>query len=233
MAAEDEGMDDGTGRPLPRLRVAIADDHRLFVAGLEAWLDDLGVVVSGTASDAARLADLVRRDPPDLVVTDVSMPPGHSDEGIRFAEELDATYPDIGVLVVSGYREASWAERLFDRRQQGVGYLLKDSIDDPSVLDRALWRVARGEMVVDDKLSVDLVRRQRALRAGELSVRELEILREIAAGRSNDGIAEAFTISGRTVENHIRRIFDKLGLGQDRHEHARVRAVLWYQQNAT
>jgi DNA-binding NarL/FixJ family response regulator len=212
------------------LRVAVADDHLVFAQGLAGWLGDLGVAVTGVAQSAAGLRAIVEADPPDVVTVDVSMGE-RRDEGIRFAEELDATHPEVGVLVVTAFRDASWAERLFAYRQQGVGYLLKESIDDPATLLHSLTMVSRGELVTDPRVVVDLAARRREQGPyGEISPRELEVLREMAAGRSNTGVASALTISTRTVENHIRRIFDKLALGDDPDAHARVRAVLWFQQ---
>lgn len=166
------------------------------------------------------------------MTVDVQMPPDRSDEGIRFAEELDASHPEVGVLVVSTHQEPVWARRLLACRQQGVGYLLKDTLDDTATLRDALRRVSRGEVLIDPKLVAHIaVPTTPPGPGGPITVREVEVLGEMAAGRSNKAIADELRISARTVENHIRRIFEKLDLGTDPTENARVQAVLWFQQH--
>lgn len=215
------------------LRVAIADDHRPFARGLAAWLEELGATVTGIAGNADELDAVVAAAPPDVVMVDVAMPPDRTDEGIRFAEDLDASHPGIGVLVVSSYQEPVWARRLLSRRQQGVGYLLKDTLDDSSVLRDALRSVARGGVVVDPKIAEQIAVPSPQQGPGSgLTPREIEVLREMAGGRSNQAIADRLVISPRTVENHVRRTFEKLGLVADPNENSRVRAVLWFQENA-
>ena len=164
------------------------------------------------------------------MTVDVAMPPERHDEGIQLAEELDASFPAVGVLVVSSYVEADWAKRLLHRRRQGVGYLVKDSLDDISTLREALRVVSKGGVHIDPKIvaEIGLPRTQLDRR---LSGRELEVLGKIAGGLSNQAVADELNISARTVENHVRRVFTKLGIGDDPTENPRVRAVLWYQEN--
>jgi DNA-binding NarL/FixJ family response regulator len=212
------------------VRLVLADDAALLRRGLARLLEDRGFEVEGQARDMPELMQLIDRTEPDVVVTDLKMPPGHSDEGFRVADQMRAR--KIGVLVLSQYSEPSYAQDLLMRGGDGVGYLLKDSIDDLDQLEEAIRRVAAGGCVVDPIIVRELVDgpRDGKLRT-TLTGRELEILEQMAEGRSNEGIGEALFLSPKTVENYISRIFDKLGLRPGPAQHRRVLAVLRYLQS--
>jgi DNA-binding NarL/FixJ family response regulator len=154
------------------------------------------------------------------------MPPTHSDEGLRAALEIEARCPDVGVLVLSQYAEAGYAMRLLANGAAGRGYLLKDRVADLEAFADAVRRVGSGGSVVDPGVVAGLVGPHDAL--GDLSAREREILALMAEGRSNTGIAERLVLSPRTVESHVRTIFQKLGLAPAEDDHRRVLAVLTY-----
>ncbi len=168
---------------------------------------------------------------PDVVVTDIRMPPTQTDEGIRAANAIRADYPEIGVVVLSQYAEPDYAMRLFEQGSEGRAYLLKERVADLDELSAAIGRVNEGGSVVDPKV-VDVIVGARS--AGEsnsldrLTDREKEVLAEMAKGGSNAAIGEALFISARSVEKHINAIFTKLDLSQVDDTHRRVRAVLIY-----
>jgi DNA-binding NarL/FixJ family response regulator len=213
------------------MRVTIADDHRPFAEGLAAWLAELGIEVLRIACDADELLAFVAEDPPDVVIVDICMPPTRTDEGLQAAEALDASHPDVGVLVISTYSETGWATRLLRRRQRGVGYLLKNSVDNVAVLRDALDRVRAGGVVIDPEIAANLVtQRTVALQLESLTKREREVLRVLAEGRSNAGIARVLGIAARTVENHVSNIFAKLNVVNVNDGNPRVLAVLELQR---
>lgn len=206
------------------MRVTIADDHPLFVAGLSAWLTEIGIEVLGTARNADDLVAMVRHDPPDVAIVDISMPPGFDDEGLHAAETLATSRPEVGVLVISAYREAGWAARLLRRRPNRVGYLLKHNVTDAERLNDALDRIRHGGVAIDPEIVADLVaQRSTAPALGSLTTREHEVLTHVAQGRSNRGIAKILGIGERTVENHVTHVFQKLNLPEG---NQRVLAVL-------
>ncbi len=168
---------------------------------------------------------------PDVVITDIRMPPTQTDEGIRAANLLRETSPDIGVVVLSHYAEPEYALHLFEKGSEGRAYLLKERVADLHQLADAIAEVARGGSVVDPKV-VDLLVKARSEHKpsvlDRLTGREMEVLAEIAKGRNNAGIGEVLYISERAVEKHINSIFTKLDLSHAGDTHRRVRAVLLY-----
>ncbi len=216
------------GRPL---RVVVADDSYLIrqaVTGLVADEEDLETV--GVAADLDELLGAVDEHHPDVVVTDVRMPPGSSDEGIRAAEHIRVRSESIGVVVLSQFVRKEYAAQLFARGSQGRAYLLKDRVAEAGQLAHAIREVARGGSVIDP-LVVDALLsggEDQATVLARLSPREGEVLREMARGRNNAGIAEALTLTERAVAKHINSIFTKLDLREEESAHRRVQAVLLY-----
>ena len=215
------------------LRLVLAEDSFLIREGLAALLagdPELDLVTSVGSLPALREAvETVR---PDVVLTDIRMPPTETDEGIRAAEELATTHPDIGVVVLSQHIEPDYALRLFDGGSQGRAYLLKERVGDLAQLRHAISAAASGGSVLDPQVVDVLVaaRRQRATSVlDRLTARELEVLELVARGDSNRAIAQALVLSDRAVEKHITSILTKLDLSADDTEvHRRVRAVLLY-----
>ena len=210
------------------MRVTIADDHPLFLAGLVSWLTEIGIEVLGAAHTADELVAMVRADPPDVAIVDISMPPHFTDEGLQAAEAITTTAPEVGVLVVSAARDAEWATRLLRLRPTRVGYLLKHNLTDAERLRDALDRIHGGGVAVDPDIVADLVARQSMADALEsLTAREREVLAHAAEGMSNRGIAQLLGITERTVENHVTRVFQKLKLPDG---NQRVLAILELQK---
>jgi DNA-binding NarL/FixJ family response regulator len=168
---------------------------------------------------------------PDVVLTDIRMPPTNTDEGIRLANDLRVQHPSIGVVVISQHADPMYAMALFEDGSAGRAYLLKERIREPSELSRALHEVAEGGSVVDPRIVERLIATQRlrqTSRLETLSAREYEILSLIAEGRSNIAIAEALVITKRAVEGHVNAIFAKLELGDSSDVSRRVKAALVY-----
>jgi DNA-binding NarL/FixJ family response regulator len=209
------------------MRVVIADDELLLREGLARLLTDAGIEVVGTASTGEDLLRRVAVSRPDVALVDIRMPPTHTDEGLRAAEEIRASYPEVGVLVLSHHVESAYAMRLLADHPERSGYLLKDRISDIAVLTDALQRLTEGESVVDPTIVSRLLRRPRDPDPlAELTEREREVLGLIAEGRSNQAISDRLGLSPKTVEAHIRAIFMKLDLEEARDDHRRVLAVL-------
>lgn len=208
------------------MRVTIADDHPLFLDGLRAWLGEIGVEVLATARNGAELVAAVRREPPDVVVTDVAMAPSFTDEGLRAVEELAPEFPDVGLLVLSAHREPDWVLRLVSMRPRGIGYLLKHNVTRASLLRDSLTRLSEGGVVIDPEIVAEVVAPS-ASPLATLTPREQLVLAHAAQGRSNRGIAVELEITERTVENHISRIFTKLQLPEG---NQRVLAILEWQR---
>jgi DNA-binding NarL/FixJ family response regulator len=209
------------------VRVTVADDSALFRTGLVRLLQEAGVAVLGEAGDGAELINLISADQPDVVIVDIRMPPTRTDEGLVTAREIHRRWPAIGVLVLSTYIDTDFATELITRARQGVGYLLKDRVQDTDELLDALTRLQRGGSVVDPEVVARLMGRRRAQSPLEqLSDREREILALMAQGRSNQAISERLHLSERTVESHVGSIFSKLGLEPAADDHRRVMAVL-------
>jgi DNA-binding NarL/FixJ family response regulator len=210
------------------MRVVIAEDDVLLREGLAGLLARFGHEVVASVGDAAALVAAAREHGPDIVVTDVRMPPGFGDEGLRAALELRAAHASPAILVLSQYVEQTYAAELLDSGQgAGVGYLLKDRIGDVAEFVDALTRVAAGETVIDPEVVRQLLAHRRdPLR--RLTPREREVLALIAEGRSNGAIARALVVTEAAVAKHIASILAKLDLPPDVDRHRRVLAVLTY-----
>lgn len=209
------------------MRVAIAEDSGLFRSSLALLLNSLGAEVTVAVPSGVELLAATATSPPDVAILDIRMPPTFTDEGIRTAHELRGLHPDVGILVLSTYAESRYASQLLEVVNAGVGYLLKDNVTDADALMDSLARVAAGGTVVDPAIVGRLLeRRQKPSMMGTLNERELEVLRHMAEGRSNLGIAKELYLSARTVETHVSSVFTKLGLTQSDTENNRVRAVL-------
>jgi DNA-binding NarL/FixJ family response regulator len=206
------------------MRVVIAEDQPLFRAGLHRLLTETGFDVVGEAADAPDLLRKVRAHRPDVVVTDVRMPPDHADDGLRAAIEIRRQRPLTGVLVLSHYVLERSAFELVGASADGVGYLLKDRVRDLDDFVDAVRRVSRGGSALDPEVITRLLSRHREDPLSALSQREREVLTLIAEGRSNYGIAERLVISEGAVEKNVHRILRKLDVPLDGHR--RVLAVL-------
>jgi DNA-binding NarL/FixJ family response regulator len=215
------------------VRIAIAEDSGLFRSSLTLLLRSLGAEVTASVASGTELLAAIRGSPPEAVILDIRMPPSFSDEGIRAAQEIRSRYPDTGILVLSTYSETSYASQLLETVRSGVGYLLKDNVTDADALLESLERVAAGETVVDPSIVRRLLGRNRKPSAMDtLNEREFEVLRHMAEGRSNLGIAKELFLSARTVETHVTSVFTKLGLITSDTENNRVRAVLAFLRSA-
>ncbi len=211
------------------MRVVVAEDVMLTREGITRLLGEAGVEVVGAAENAEALLRLVAEHEPDAAIVDIRMPPTHSDEGVVAAQRIRAEHPGTGVLVLSQYVEAGYAIRLLEDHPQHVGYLLKERVFDVALLLDALRRIGDGETVIDPTIvSWLLGRPRRRDPLDDLTAREREVLRLVAEGRSNRGIADALVVTERTVEAHIKQIFMKLDLDVGPDSHRRVLAVLAY-----
>jgi DNA-binding NarL/FixJ family response regulator len=211
------------------MRVVIAEDSALLREGLVRLLEDRGYEVVMAVADAGSLLAAVAEHHPDVVVTDIRMPPTHTDEGLRAAAELRKHHPEVGVLVLSQYIETTYATALLAGNAGGVGYMLKDRVADAAEFADALERVAAGGTALDPEVVTKLMRASRQVGGlGGLTPREREVLELMAEGRSNAAIAEAMVISPGAVEKHVASIFGKLGLRSSEADNRRVLAVLQY-----
>jgi DNA-binding NarL/FixJ family response regulator len=211
------------------LRVVVGEDEPLVRKGIVAVLQEAGFEVVAVAADATDLVRKTGAHKPDVVVTDIQMPPGNTDDGLRAAQLIRVNQPDVGIIMLSQYLEARYALELVGDRAEGVGYLLKHRVGDLSLFTDAVRRVARGGSALDPEVVERMVARPRG--AGpmtELTPREREVLALMAEGRSNASIAAAMTVTVGAVENHVTAIFDKLGLRPEPDTHRRVLAVLKY-----
>ena len=214
------------------LRVVVADDNYLVREALRHLLEtDPRVELVAICEDGRQLAVTVEAERPDVVVTDIRMPPSGDAEGIMFANRLRETHPEIGVVVVSQYADPRYGLALLDRGSDRRAYLLKDRLRDREHLISAVYAVAAGGSVVDAKVVEALIAARTASQnspLGELTRRELELLGLIAQGKSNQAIASELFLSKRAVEKHIHSIFMKLGLAQQDDVSRRVKAALIY-----
>ncbi|MDQ7907605.1 response regulator transcription factor [Phytohabitans sp. ZYX-F-186] len=209
------------------MRVVIADDSALLREGLARLLHETGVNVCETARDATELTGAVERCKPDIAIIDIRMPPTFTHEGAAAAIELRQRTPGLGILLLSQGIETRYATQLFERHADGFGYLLKDRVVDVDTLTGALHTIAAGGTVLDPQLLRHLMRRQPATNPlNSLTAREREVLTLMAEGLSNTAIAGRLTVTLKTVESHIARIFTKMGLNDTPDTHRRVQAVL-------
>jgi DNA-binding NarL/FixJ family response regulator len=208
------------------MRVVIAEDSVLLRAGLTRLLSEGGFEVAAAAADGEELLRAVTEHRPGLVVLDVRMPPTHTDEGIQAALVIRRQYPDIAIMVLSQYVEESYATDLLSMQTSAVGYLLKDRVARVPDFLESLRRVADGGTVLDPEVVAQLMARRRSDPLDSLTPREQEVLRLMAEGRSNTGIAEQLRVSHSAVEKYISNIFTKLDLPPTATEHRRVLAVL-------
>jgi DNA-binding NarL/FixJ family response regulator len=209
------------------VRVLIAEDSVLLRQGLVHLLTDAGMEVVAAVDDADLLLRAVDEHAPDICVVDIRMPPTHTDEGVRAALVIRAQHPDVGVLMLSQYVEERYATDLIASDTRGFGYLLKDRVADVTEFLEAVRRVAGGGTALDPEVvSQLLVRSRRPDPLGGLTPRETDVIRLMAEGRSNTGIATELVVTEGAVEKHVSSIFTKLGLPPAEQDHRRVLAVL-------
>jgi DNA-binding NarL/FixJ family response regulator len=214
------------------IRVVLADDSFIVREGVRELLqsvDELDLVATCDDLDSLRAA--IVREHPDVVVTDIRMPPTNTDEGIRVAEELRSSAPSVGVVVLSQYADAEYALALLDKGAGGRAYLLKERVSDLDQLVNAIREVARGGSVVDSRVIENLIAertRNKRSALGELTQREVEVLAAVAEGKNNAAIARSLHLSDGAIEKHISSIFSKLGLSEEPAVHRRVKATLIY-----
>jgi len=214
------------------IRVVLADDQYLVREGLRRLLeshDEIEVVA--VSQDVDSLLTAVDAESPDVVVTDIRMPPDSTDEGIQAAARLRETHPSIGVVVLSQYASPTYALSLLDGGSEGRAYLLKERVKDLDQLVAAIRSVAEGGSVIDPKVVDALVAanaRSESSPLNDLTPRERDVLREMAEGRNNAAIAEALVLTERSVEKAIHSVFGKLGLTWETAVHKRVKAVILY-----
>ena len=214
------------------IRIVLAEDNALLREGMSRLVDaqaDLELV--GVAADLPSLLDLVAEATPDVVVTDIRMPPTGTDEGVQAAAWLREHHPAIGVVVLSQFTSPSYALALLEAGSAGRAYLLKERVAGADELAQAIRVVAGGGSVIDPLVVDELVAARASRRSSDLSFltpRESEILAEMAQGKSNNAIAESLGVSERAVEKHSNSIFAKLGLSEERDANRRVKAVLVY-----
>ena len=211
------------------MRIVIAEDAVLLRAGLTRLLDDAGEEVVAAVGDPVALFDVLARQQPDLAILDVRMPPTFTDEGIRAAVRIREEHPQVAVLVLSQYVEKEYATELLAGNTESVGYLLKDRVADVDDFAAAVRRVAQGGSALDPAVVGALVSPARdhdPLRG--LTAREREVLALVAEGKSNSAISAQLVVAERTIETHMRAIFQKLGLHDSDDTHRRVLAVLAY-----
>jgi DNA-binding NarL/FixJ family response regulator len=214
------------------IRIVVGDDSFLAREALAEVLKDMkGVRLVAVCGDLDTLRSTVEETQPDVVLTDIRMPPDNRDEGIRLAAELRSSHPEVGVIILSQYLEAAYAAALFEAGSEGRAYLLKERVKDRNELKQTLETVASGGSVVDPLVVERLLNARRQhedSRLDTLTSREREILGLIAEGRSNAGIAETLVITKRAVERHINSIFMKLDLGDPEDVSRRVKATLLF-----
>jgi DNA-binding NarL/FixJ family response regulator len=207
----------------------VADDSVLLREGVVRILQEVGFDVVAQAGTADQLLLYVRSHRPDVAIVDIRMPPTFTDEGLRAAQQIRASYPDVAVLVLSQYVETGYALELLAGGADGVGYLLKERVSDIADFAAAVRRVGAGGSALDPMVVGRIVnRRRRDDPLAQLTPREREVLELMAEGRSNQGIAERLVVTERAVEKHVTSIFLKLQLPTAAEDHRRVLAVLTY-----
>jgi len=214
------------------LRIVLAEDNYIVREGVEKLINsEPDLEVAAACADYDALLRAVAAERPDVVVTDIRMPPTGTDEGIRAANELRSSHPDLGVVVLSQYSEPRYALDFLESGSKGRAYLLKERVSDIGQLAQAIREVARGGSVIDPEV-VDALVAARSRAADSplrvLTPRETEILGEMAQGKNNAAVAASLVLSERAVEKHINSIFSKLALSQEPDVHRRVKAVLLF-----
>jgi DNA-binding NarL/FixJ family response regulator len=221
----------GAATPAP-LRVALADDSFLIREAVNQVVQrEGGVEVVATCEDGEALLEAVERERPDVVITDLRMPPSGDDEGIRIAQRLRVTHPEIGVVVLSQFAELRYGRELLAEGAEGRAYLLKDRLHDSNELHAAIEVVARGGSMIDPailRMLLDSEERRHDSPLVDLTRREREVLAAMASGKSNAAIADVLVLTKRAVEKHVGSIFHKLGLPDEDQVSRRVAAVLLY-----
>lgn len=214
------------------IRVVLAEDHYLVREGVRRLLEtEPEIVVAAVCGDLDSLLRTVEAEPPDVVVTDIRMPPRNLDEGIQAAERLRTTHPDVGVVVLSQFADPTYALALLDAGTARRAYLLKERVDDLAQLVGAIRAVADGGSVIDPKVVEGLVAEKAKADSSPLNgltPRELDVLREMAEGKNNAAIAKSLFLTERSVEKVIHSIFQKLGIAWEPSVHKRVKAVILY-----
>lgn len=214
------------------IRLVLAEDHYLVREGIRRLLEaEPDIEIVATCGDLDGLLEAVDAEKPDVVVTDIRMPPGGNDEGIQAALRLRETRPELGVVVLSTYSQPSYALALLESGTAGRAYLLKERLEDVEQLAGAIRAVAAGGSVIDPKVVETLVAdkaRSEESPLGQLTPRERDVLREMAEGKNNAAIAQALVLTERSVEKVIHSIFLKLGLAWEPAVHKRVKAVILY-----
>jgi len=214
------------------IRVVLADDSFLIREGMRELLQSVDEIdLVATCGDLDSLKAAIERERPDVVLTDIRMPPSNTDEGIQVAEELRSRSPSTGVVVLSQYADAEYALALLDKGASGRAYLLKERVSDLDQLVNAIREVARGGSVVDARVIENLIAarsRNKRSALADLTPREQEILAAVAEGKNNAAIAKALHLTDGAVEKHISSIFSKLGLSEEPAVHRRVKATLIY-----
>lgn len=214
------------------ISVVVGEDHPIVRAGIVTVLESAGFEVVGVAGDAEELVQLTEAQQPNVVITDIQMPPTSTDDGLEAAIAIKAAWPHIGVVVLSQFLESDYAVALVSEGAEGRGYLLKDRVGDLEVFTDAVRRVANGGSALDPEVVRRLVERPRPESSiARLTAREHEVLTLMAEGFSNQGIADHLVVSVAAVERHVTSIFVKLGLRPTSEDHRRVLAVLTYLHN--
>jgi DNA-binding NarL/FixJ family response regulator len=217
------------------LRVVVAEDNLLVREGVIKLLEHQdGLDVVGSCGTYDELIELTDRERPDVVLTDIRMPPTGTDEGIRAALALRDSHPSTGVVVLSQYADPAYALALLERGSEGRAYLLKERVSDGAQIVSAIEEVASGGSVIDPLVVESLVAqrtKRQSTALDRLTPREREVLEQMAQGRNNAGIAQALFLSERAIEKHINSLFSKLGLSGEPDVHRRVKAVLLYLQD--
>jgi DNA-binding NarL/FixJ family response regulator len=214
------------------IRIVVAEDHFLVREGVRRLLEtqpELEVVAA--RGDLDGLLESVESERPDVVVTDIRMPPGDADEGIQAAERLRVSHPEVGVVVLSQYLEPSYALALLEGGTSRRAYLLKERVQDLDQLTAAIRAVAEGGSAIDPKVVESLVAEKSRVEASplnQLTPRERDVLREMAEGKNNAAIAQSLFLTERSIEKVIHSIFLKLGLAWETAVHKRVKAVILY-----
>jgi DNA-binding NarL/FixJ family response regulator len=215
------------------IRVVIGEDDVLLREGIAGLLERAGMEVVAQVADADDFLRRAHTHRPDVAVVDIQMPPDNTDDGLRAALELRTERPETGVMVLSQFFEESYAVNLIGERPEGLGYLLKERVGDVGVFIDAVRRVAAGGTALDPEIVARMMGRRRDDGPlDELTPRDRDVLREMAEGKSNRGIAETLFVSEAAVEKHVSAIFRKLGIESTANEHRRVLAVVRYLREA-